>query len=131
MFSLYKNDLTDLLPKDNVLLYADDTVLFGTDANYVQSMLDCTYDWCGESLLTVNCKKSQWLKTNLVCKTLVNSQFQTGNILLDQVNEYKYLGLIMDPQLKFQSHRDNLHKRLNYKMTFFKKIWKYINIEVA
>ena len=44
---------------------------------------------------------------------------------------YKYLGLIMDPQLKFQSHRDNLHKRLNYKMTFFKKIRKYINIEVA
>ena len=36
LFSLYINDLTDLLPKDNVLLYADDTVLFGTDANHVQ-----------------------------------------------------------------------------------------------
>ena len=37
----------------------------------------------------------------------------------------------MDSELKFQAHRDCLHKRLNYKITFFKKIRKYINFEAA
>ena len=45
----------------------------------VQDMLDCTYiyTWCKENLLTVNCKKCQWMRTNLIEKTLKNDQFRT------------------------------------------------------
>ena len=101
LFSIYINDLADLLPPENILLYADDTVLYGSNPTEVQKMLDCTYDWCGENLLTVNYKKSQWMKTNIVSKTTQTNKFSMGTICLEQVKEYKYLGLTMDPQLKF------------------------------
>ena len=37
----------------------------------------------------------------------------------------------MDCDLSFQAHRDSLQKRINYKLLFFRKIWKYINVNSA
>ena len=58
LFALYINDLAGLLHHKNVILYADDTVVYDTDPIKLRSMLDNTNAWCEENLLTVNCKKS-------------------------------------------------------------------------
>ena len=101
LFSIYINDLADLLGTDNLLLYADDTVIFDTDPKTIQHMLNMINVWCDENLLTINCKKSQWMKTKLVKKNQIDCVFQLGNTTLDKVTEYKYLGLLMDSDLSF------------------------------
>ena len=131
LFSLYINDLIDTLPNNNIVLYADDTVLFGPCATEMQEMLNRTLDWCEGNLLTINCKKSQWLQTSLISKRKPEVEFKLGNIALEQVVQYRYLGIIMDNELKFQQQRDSLHKRINYKNCFFKKIRQFINPETA
>ena len=47
------------------------------------------------------------------------------------MDEYEYLGLQIDSQLNFQSHRQNLIRNVNYKLTFFRKIWKYVTLDAA
>ena len=104
LFSIYINDLAELLGTDNLLLYADDTVIYNTDPYIIQNMLDKIKIWCDENLLTINCKKSQWMKTNLVAKNRDVNVFCLGTTPLEKVIEYNYLGLKMDCELSFRSH---------------------------
>ena len=131
LFVLYINDLADLLNRENIILYADDTVLYNSDYTRLQNMLDITNKWCEANLLTVNCKKSQWMKTTIVQKLRTNEVFRLGANVLEQVKEYKYLGLLIDTNLNFNAFRENLHKRVNYKISFFKKIRRYIDLNTA
>ena len=131
MFVLYINDLAGLFQHNDIILYADDTVLYNSDAARLQDMLSKTNTWCRENLLTVNCKKSQWMKTSIVHKQSQTMTFKLGTQLLDQVQEYKYLGLQLDSNLNFKSLRENLYKRVNLKISFFKKIRKYTDVTMA
>ena len=131
LFALYINDLASLFQHENITLYADDTVICNTDPILLQSMLNKTNIWCDVNLLTVNCKKSQWMRTSIVHKHLPERVFRLGTTRLDEVNEYKYLGLILDTNLNFKSQRDNLYRRVNLKQSFFKRIRRYIDISTA
>ena len=89
-------------------------------------------DWCNHNLLTVNCKKSQWMRTCLVgTNNHIDPVFKIGGEKLKQVNEYRYLGILVDNQLNFQSYRQNLINNVNYKLMFFKKIRQFITTEAA
>ena len=131
LFSLYINDITELFPRDCIILYADDTVLYGKDPGVIDEMLTKTYMWCEKNLLTINCKKSQWMSTSILSKCRTDTTFKLGKVILDRVNEYRYLGVLMDSDLNFQQHREAVQKRLNLKNCFFRKIRKYITIEAA
>ena len=131
LFSLYINDLSELLLHNNITLYADDTVLYSSNSDYLQEILDKVKDWCDDNLLTINCKKSQWMQTRIIKKKQDNTSLRLGNISLDQVSEYKYLGILIDTDLSFKPQRDSLHKKVNLKLTFFRRIRKYINAKAA
>ena len=85
-------------------------MLYDNDPVYVQNMLDKVFAWCNDNLLTINCKKSQWMRVRLIEKRPNAISFHLGNSILKQVTEYKYLGLIMDIDLSFQSQRGKIFK---------------------
>ena len=116
-----------------MILYADDTVIFEKDLGRLQELLNLTYDWCENNLLTINCKKSQWMKTKIINKNshYDNDRLFLGTSILERVQEYKYLGINMDSEMSFHQQREILHKKLNYKITLFRKIMKYINVDAA
>ena len=131
LFSLYINDLADLLSNKNVLLYADDTVLYNVNAAELQVMLDKTDVWCQENLLTINCKKSQWMRTAIVKKDVSEEIFCLGTNNLVRTKDYKYLGLMIDTELNFQKQRDSLSMKINPKLSYFRTIRKFINDSTA
>ena len=104
--------------------------LYNTDPVRLRNMLDMTDTWCKDNLLTVNCKKSQWMKTSIVQKHAVDLTFRLGNNNLEQVREYRYLGLLLDTDLSFNSLSEKLYKRVNLKICIFKKIRSYIQNNV-
>ena len=131
LFSLYINDLAELMNQDNVLLYADDTVLYNEDPVKLQDMLDRTHKWCQQNLLTINCKKSQWMRTLIVSKGPRNEAFHLGRNFLEMAREYKYLGLVIDVELNFKKQRDALSLKVYPKLSFFRTIRKYIDVDTA
>ena len=90
-------------------------------------------NWCNDNQLTINAKKSQWMRTN-VC----NDQIDTSNITfkisdktLEMVKVYKYLGIFVDTQLNFHYHDRVLTRKVNFKVTHFKRIRKFITKSAA
>ena len=131
LFSLYINDLVNVV-NCNIVFYADDTVIVGRDSVSLCENLEMIQQWCNNNYLTINSKKSQWMKTQFLGKNAeAVNLFHINNHSLDRVQEYRYLGLLIDAQLNFQTHRENLVNTVNYKLCLFKKIRKFITIEAA
>ena len=121
LFSLYINDLVNFVNCD-IVFYADDTVIIGENPVLLLKNLGIIQQWCNRNFLTVNCKKSQWMKTQLIEKKLnVVHNFVMDGETLSEVKEYKYLGMIIDSHLSFQSHRDTLVNNINYKLCSLEK----------
>ena len=131
LFSLYINDLVYFVNCD-MIFYADDTVILSKDPILLHTNLNRIYNWCNQNYLTINIKKSQWMRSRLVDKNIIpGTGFDLGGEELTMVEEYKYLGVQMDPQLNFHAHRQSLINNINYKLVFFKKIRKYITVDAA
>ena len=131
LFSIYINDLVNFVDCD-LIFYADDTVILDRDPIVLHRNLDLIYEWCNKNSLTINCKRSQWMYTRLTGKKVaMDNRFGLGGELMSKVEEYKYLGIQMDSQLNFQSHRQTLINNVNYKLTFYKKKRKYVTLDAA
>ena len=97
LFSIYINDISDIV-NCGMVLYANDTVIFHSDKNILQHNLKLIANWCNDNLLTINVKKSHWMKTKVCAR---NEQepgpeivsFKVKDTYLAEVDLYKYLGL--------------------------------------
>ena len=54
-----------------------------------------------------------------------------GNNRLENVKEYKYLGVTIDAKLSFQTYRDSMINRVNLKISYFRKIRSYMTVDSA
>ena len=75
-----------------VLLYADDTVVFGTDADLFQHNLNVFYDYTQQWKLNINFRKTKILIFGV--RNTNNFQFKLGNNTIDICDEFKYLGVV-------------------------------------
>ena len=130
LFTIYINDLVEHV-ESTVNLYADDTIIYNTSPDTIQKDLARIWKWCNCNLLTVNCKKSQWMKTRIIEKWPGDQRFKLGNNKLEHVSEYKYLGLNIDSTLPFQQYRENIINRVNLKICYFRKIRPLLTKEAA
>ena len=108
LFSIYINDISNIV-NCGIVLYADDTVIFHSDKDILRNNLKLISDWCNDNLLTINVKKSHWMKIKVCGKgndggNHGDEVFMVNKSRLTEVNVYKYLGVHIDPNLNFQPH---------------------------
>ena len=85
----------------NALFYADDIILFAENDIDLQLMLNVADSFAKKWNLTFNEKKSQIL---VVGKRMTTKEWQMGNKVLKETKSYKYLGVIINRQLKDNQH---------------------------
>lgn len=133
LFLLYINDLGQYIDC-KYLLFADDTVLYVSDSDYsnaareLQRNLDMFVIWTKNSSLTVNAKKSKTMsiapsnnkrmKDNLVRE----NRLHMGETGLEEVTNYKYLGVHIDDDLSFNTHVRSVTKNVAHKIHLLSKI---------
>lgn len=108
LFSLYINDLPSVCDDMETLMYVDDKVIFmyGKDADTVAAKLSAAMGkiavWLSDSCPTLNTEKTVTLyfsnKRNLSERPNV---FVNGQ-MIKNVEEFKYLGVILDSTLSFK-----------------------------
>ena len=114
LFSLFINDLAKEIKaagygisvgndKAPILLYADDIALLSESEDDMQNMLDIVYEWCRKWRLEVNCSKTKVMHFRK--KNLCRSQyvFYLGETPLNYDDHYKYLGVIFEEHLDFNT----------------------------
>ena len=125
LFSIFVNDVSRHVYPCGVNLYADDTLLYcsGKDVNEaskkLQTSLNEISEWYDGNRLALNAEKSKCM--------VIASRYQTRNdcsmnVLLkndaiEQVNNIKYLGVIIDSNLTWNEHVSALCKNLSFKVS--------------
>ena len=113
LFITYINSLPDTMP-DNVqtYLYADDTAILatGTTADEVSikltDALNTAKTWFDSHVLSLNTSKTKCMKFGSSHKlnTTAELNVKVDNTQIDNVSVFKYLGVQLDSQLKFDRH---------------------------
>ena len=111
-FNAYQNDL-DLVMLLRYLLYADDLgdYVSGTNVDLMLSELETqgkqVEDWYTKNHMQINYDKT---KFQIFCKStdpvssFPNAKLIINNNVIEQVNQFKYLGVQLDSHMTFKSH---------------------------
>ena len=135
----YANDLANVVKHGEVLLYADDTVLFSKKKSIksahsdLQKDLDNLSEWCNDNGIFPNLSKTKVmtfgsptiLKKNSLPNLKMNSE------PLERVNSYTYLGLTLDQQLNLRLHTNKLINRVSNKIRQLRKIRHLLNTKAS
>ena len=90
------------------LLYADDLVVFSDSEVNLQCLLDKICVWCKQWKMKINHEKSNIVHFRKNRKLRTNFVFKFGNIPIDIVSNYKYLGLFLDEHMNYEKAVDTL-----------------------
>lgn len=132
LFIIYMNDICNALKNSFVNLFADDTLIsvsgknFLEVANIMNQEMQHLYLWLCGNKLKLNSAKTKCMvlgtKNNYQSFMSKNLFVYINNIKVDYVDEIKYLGIILDPQLNFTKHVDYLCKKIGKKVGYFRRV---------
>ena len=141
LFILLMNDIESSLLKCQILLYADDTVIYFSDKNIEQIQKILNEDisninrWFIDNYLSINLKKG---KTEFVLfgssKRLTKANdvvISINDVPITQTSEYEYLGITFDPTLSFTKHFDLIYKKISSRIKLLNRIRSDISPYVA
>ena len=138
LFCIFINDLPLNITNDNVVcdLFADDNSIHscGSDLQSVQTSLqeglNDVSTWCDQNRMVIHPHKTK-------CMVLTTRQIHqrrplTLNLTLrktrvQQVREHRVLGVIIDEELKWQSHIDNVCKHVSKNLFLLSQLRHYVD----
>ena len=131
LFLLYTNDIVMAVGKNKLRLFADDSNVFITADNAttrqqkMKEVLLSIFIWFKANKLTANINKTAYsiFKRNGVIPGCLNS-IKIDNGVINRVKELKYLGIILDDELNWEAHINELNKSLTKTINVFKIIKK-------
>jgi Reverse transcriptase (RNA-dependent DNA polymerase) len=131
LFLIYINDMCDLNINGSILTYADDTVLICTgeswsvvynNANFAMKTI---FSWLNTNLLTLNKSKTKYIPYAITSRTVpspdkilklhinnCNLQSKCTCYEIQSVESIKYLGIIIDKNLKWDEHITSTIKKI-------------------
>ena len=135
-YDIYTSDLAKICDEDEMVMFADDTCLLYTGddleslTNHVNNRLKTVFDWCCANKLCINPSKCNYMlfTTKLVD---VPPQISLDGATIDKTTSFKYLGVLLDENLKYNEHLEYLCGRLSRicGMTF--RIKYHLNLRSA
>ena len=138
LFLIYINDLPFSLKKAKVTMYADDTSISFSSSSLeevyqtLNSELSHRKQWLLGNKLSLNVLKSQALVVGsqprvkkIVDKTVDQPQFCIGDSQVKNVNQTKYLGVIIDRSLNWEEHINTLSTKVSQAIGFLKYARKF------
>lgn len=132
LFLLYINDIKRCLKHCNIKLFADDTLLYiaEEDVNVamekINSDLENIYNWLCENQLKLNINKTKCMVISSF-GSFEHIEIKIGSDKIESVKSMKYLGVMIDSNLKIKSHIDYVCKKVAKKVGFLARISKNLN----
>ena len=115
LFLLYIDDVSDILLSDGstLNLYADDMLLYKPvksieDFGHLQLDIDRISDWVSCNKLTLNPTKCKAMIISRKRNAVEPPQLVLNGAPLEQVETFKYLGVLLSPNLSWSAHIDSI-----------------------
>lgn len=138
LFIIYANDIVKYVTNVESSLYADDTACYirGTDYDSLNRELNISAKafkgWCNQNRLTINLTKSKTMVFSNQPRKKANDLKKKIKIIIDGVElqnvaEYKYLGIIIDECLNYNSHINMIKQKVSFRLYTLRKIRWLLN----
>lgn len=133
LFIIYINDMPNIIKNCEIVLYADDTLIFSESESDEQCHRNLTQDienvnnWLKMNKLKLNENKTKIMEINMDN----SSVFKINNTVIEKVEKIKYLGFIIDKKINLKEHIDYICKKIGKKIGFFKRIRNRVSILTA
>ena len=115
LFLVYIDDVSNILLSDGSILnlYADDMLLYKSmksseDYSHLQLDIDCNSDWVRRNNLMLNPTKCKAMTISRKRNSVYPTQFLLNGIRLEQVETFKYLGVLLSSDLLWSAHIDSI-----------------------
>jgi len=137
LFSLYINDLPSACENCDILMYADDTVIFthGKTATEVAikltDVLVKVTSWLNQCCLQLNVSKTVCMFFSKGSHIDAEQDISISGHRLKVVSEYKYLGLHLDSNLTFKTHIKRVCNKVKFSLVNFRYIRTLLSTEAA
>ena len=142
LFPLYVTDLPNCLQAANVLMYADDTVIYyaASDANQLLQVLSVELkfllDWSTKNDSFIHSKKTEYVIFGTAMKrNQIDSDNLCGVYLGDQVLNfkpfYKHLGVYLDQSLSFKEHVIRLVNKVSRQLGLLSSVRNSLMVHAA
>jgi hypothetical protein len=130
LFLIYVNDLVKCPLQSEIVLYADDTVLYCSGKNVHELELQLNDDlsvvshWFNRNLLTINTSKCKFMVFGSTRKlnNIETVDIYINRSTLDRTDKFKYLGIIFNQSLTWHDHVDYLVKKINQRIGLMKRV---------
>ena len=126
LFLIYVNDIGNAVPNQKVKLFADDTNLFVFGKKPMDVELDSVNcinalnRWFMSNKLTLNLSKTCYMIFSR--KQQDNIKITVGRHLIENVSNCKYLGILLDNELKWVHHINSIYSKLIKFTSIFYKL---------
>ena len=136
-FILFINDLPTCCPDGKTRLFADDTTIFfhSNSINDIKSksktIMTQVTDWFKANKLTLNSEKSTFTIFKSSNKNIPNlpDQIDFHNQHIKRASEIKFLGIILDENLTFNKHINEICNKLKRLFHIFYNIRDYLSTD--
>ena len=135
LFDIFINDLFLNVTKSEICSFADDNKLYSFDKTLDTIFSNLKYDlenvlsWFQANSLKANPSKFQFMilgdKQNTPFVLNINGK------KINNSREIELLGIVIDNQLKFKKHIENLCKKASFKLHALRRIRKFLTVEKA
>jgi hypothetical protein len=136
LFVLYINDIVSAVDFVKIRLFADDTLLY-VECNNVNDGIDKInhdlvniMDWLNYNSLALNVKKT---KAMIISRKDVRAekQIKVDNDQIEIVNEFSYLGVLIDSKLSFINYSNYIVRKMTMKFHMLNRLSaKFSNVPI-
>ena len=138
-YIIYANDVVKMVKHCKVAMYADDTVLYLANMNFVNTVNHMQEDmisisnWCTQNGIHMNVDKTcSMLFGNLKrVRDLPPFEVKVEGEVLKWVNCYKYLGITLDSQLNYNKHIQKIISGVSQKLKQFRHMRFFLDVKAA
>ena len=127
-FLIYINRIESTLKSSKMTMFADDMAFYCSETSATDLQRKLNYDlqsissWLQEHKLTLNIKKSKFM---IIGSQVKLKNFQDVQLVLEQdslenVTEFKYLGIIINQHLTWHDHVEILHSKVAQRLGVLK-----------
>ena len=135
MYILYVESIAMLQMQCKYFMFADDTALVFSEKNEdeleqnIQNSLNLFYEWLCANKLFLNEEKSVYMRFKAKNKEINPLTINIKGRQMDEVKQYRYLGLTIDENLSWENHTESIFKKLISLISAIKHVSEYLNIK--
>lgn len=136
LFIIYINDISNASKKFNAIVYADDTTLQSTLNSFhidtstsiesVNNEINKIYDWLLLNKLSLNISKTKFMIFHTPKKYIKHYRLKIAGIEIDQVDEFNFLGIILDKHLSWKPHMHKVSLKLSQTVGILNRLKRFL-----